>query len=72
MNEESSKSSFRKTSELITQCLDDDEIMGNAIALLLKDGKPQKWIIHNVMGYPSKKYNEGREKFHELVDRFDG
>ncbi len=69
LNEENSRSSFRKTSELITQCLDDDEIMKDAIALLLKDGKPQKWIIHNVMGYPSKKYNEGREKFHELVDK---
>jgi len=70
LNNENSKSSFRKTSELITNYgLDDDDVMKDAIALLLKDGKPQKWIIHNVMGYPSNKYNEGREKFHELVDK---
>lgn len=67
-NQESSKSSFGKTSRFLTEeCFDDEEIMKQAIALLLKDGKPQKWIIQNVMGYPSKKYNEGREKFHELT-----
>ena len=70
LNEENNKSSFRQTSSLISQhCFDDDEIMEQAINLLLKDGKPQKWIIHNVMGYPSNKYNEGREKFHELTDK---
>ena len=70
LNNRNSKSSFRKTSELIARYgLDDDKVMKDAIALLLKDGKPQKWIIHNVMGYPSKKYNEGREKFHELVEK---
>ena len=69
LNEENYKSSFPQTSNLITEhCFDDDEIMRRAIALLLKDGKPQKWIVHNVMGYPSNKYNEGREKFHELTD----
>ena len=67
LNESNSKSSFRKTSSFVKEyCFDDDEIMERAIALLLKDGKPQKWIIHNVMGYPSNKYNEGREKFHKL------
>ncbi|MCC0177054.1 ribonuclease III [Waterburya agarophytonicola K14] len=67
LNESNSKSSFRKVSSFMKEyCFDDDEIMERAISLLLKDGKPQKWIIHNVMGYPSNKYNEGREKFHEL------
>ena len=70
LNEENYKSSFRKTSALMSEnCFDDDEIMARAIDLLLKDGKPQKWIIHNVMGYPSNKYNEGRDKFHELTDK---
>lgn len=67
-NQENSKSSFRLTSSYFaTQCLDQDEIMKTAIALLLKDGKPQKWIIHNVMGYPSNRYNQGREKYYELI-----
>jgi ribonuclease III len=68
LNAENSKSSFRQTSSLIAEhCFDDDEIMQQAIALLLADGKSQKWIIHNVMGYPNHKYNEGREKFYELT-----
>ena len=67
-NAENSKSSFRKTSSLLQEYFDDEEIMKQAISSLLKDGKPQKWIIHNVMGYPSNKYNEGREKFHKLLD----
>lgn len=67
-NQENSKSGFNKTSSYFAQyCLDDDEIMRQAIALLLKDGKPQKWIIHKMMGYPSNKYNEGRERYRELI-----
>lgn len=69
-NAENSKSSFRKTTSFMDeQCFDDEEIMEQAVSLLLKDGKPQKWIIHNVMGYPSNKYNEGREKFHKLIKK---
>lgn len=68
LNSENSKSSFRKTSAYFAQeCLDDDQIMTQAITLLLKDGKPQKWIIHKVMNYPSNKYNEGREKYYQLI-----
>ena len=68
LNEENSKSSFRKTCAYFAkECLDDDEIMAEAIALLLKNGTPQKWIIHKVMDYPSNKYNEGREKYYELI-----
>jgi ribonuclease III len=67
---ENYKSSFRKTSSYFTEhCLDDDKIMQQAIALLLKDGKPQKWIIHQMMGYPSNQYNEGRERFYELTGK---
>ncbi|MEL6910542.1 MAG: ribonuclease III domain-containing protein [Cyanobacteria bacterium J06631_6] len=73
LHEENSKSSFRKTSAYFAQnCLDDDEVMTEAIALLLKDGKPQKWIIHKVMDYPSNKYNEGREKYYELIGKPEG
>lgn len=67
-NQENSKSSFRLTSSFFArECLDEDEIMKTAIALLLKNGKPQKWIIHKMMGYPSNKYNEGRERYYELI-----
>ena len=67
-NQENSKSSFRKTSTYFAQdCLDDDEIMAEAIALLQKEGKPQKWIIHKMMNYPSNRYSEGREKYYELI-----
>lgn len=68
LEEENSKSSLRQISNSFRDhCLDDDEIMALAIALLLKDGFAQKWIIHHMMGYPSNKYNEGREKFYKLT-----
>ncbi|MDJ0571309.1 MAG: ribonuclease III domain-containing protein [Pleurocapsa sp. MO_192.B19] len=71
-NSSNTKSGFRQTSSYFAKhFLDDDEIMQRAIALLLKDGKPQKWIIHKVMGYPSNKYNQGREKFYELMSKPD-
>ncbi|MEM7760459.1 MAG: ribonuclease III domain-containing protein [Cyanobacteria bacterium P01_A01_bin.40] len=70
LNRENSKSSFRLTSSFFhDNCLDDDDIMRQAIALLLKVGKPQKWIIHKMMGYPSNKYNQGREKYYELIGK---
>ena len=70
LDRDNSKSSFRQTSSFFAeQFIDDDEIMQQAIALLLKDGKPQKWIIHKVMGYPSNKYNQGREKYYELMGK---
>jgi ribonuclease III len=72
LNAENSKSSFRKTSIWIAEyCFNDDEIMQQAITLLLGEGKSQKWIIHNVMGYPNHKYSEGREKFYELTGKSD-
>jgi ribonuclease III len=67
-DKENSKSSLRQTSIYFEQnCLDGDEIMAQAIALLLKDGKPQKWIIHKVMNYANNQYNEGREKYYKLM-----
>jgi ribonuclease III len=70
--EENSKSSLRQTSMYFAQnCLDDDEIMTQAIALLLKDGKPQKWIIHKAMNYANNQYNEGREKYYKLIGESD-
>ena len=63
-----SKSDFKKTGDWFAErFVDDEEILKSAITLLLKDGKPQKWIIRNVMGYESKRYNEGKERFKELM-----
>lgn len=49
--------------------INEDEVLYDAIALLLKDGIPQKWIIREILGYKSKDYNRGRERFHELMDQ---
>ncbi len=63
-----SKDSFRQTSQWFREkFVDDEEVLKRAIALLLKEGKPQKWIIQNVMGYESKRYREGRDRFNELT-----
>ncbi|ACK64732.1 ribonuclease III [Rippkaea orientalis PCC 8801] len=68
-SQENSKTSFKKTGEWwIKNCVDEEEVWHDAIAIFLKDGIPQKWIIRQVMGYESKDYNEGRERFHELMD----
>ncbi len=68
-DQQNSKTSFRETgSWWVSNHLDEDEIWREAITLLLKDGIPQKWIIRQVMGYESKDYNEGRERFHELME----
>ena len=57
-----------KTSNwFVERLLDEDEVLRRAIALLLEDGKPQKWIIRHVMGYESKDYHEGRERFNALT-----
>ncbi len=49
--------------------INEDEVLYEAIALLLKDGIPQKWIIHEILGYKGKNYDRGRERFHELMDQ---
>jgi dsRNA-specific ribonuclease len=63
------KRGFPKTCEwFVGHFLDEDEVLRRAIALLLEDGKPQKWIIRHVMGYESKDYNEGRERFNLVLE----
>jgi ribonuclease III len=69
-NVDNNKDSFRKTSDYFAKYfIDSDEILQEAIALLLEAGKSQKWIIHNLMGYASNKYNEGRDRYYELVGK---
>jgi len=62
------KRGFAKTSEwFVERFIDQDEVLRRAIAFLLADGKPQKWIIRHVMGYESKHYHEGRERFNAVI-----
>jgi ribonuclease III len=63
------KRGFSKTGEwFVGHLLDQDELLRRAITLLLEDGKSQKWIIRQVMGYESKDYNEGRERFNLVME----
>lgn len=69
-DQQNHKTRYRKTKKwFIETCLNEDEILHDAIALLLKDGIPQKWIIREILGYKSKDYDQGRERFHELMDQ---
>ncbi len=62
------KRSFPDASSWFTKkFVEEETILRQAIERLLKDGKSQKWIIRQVMGYESKNYHEGRERFHELM-----
>ena len=66
---QNSKTSFREISNWwINKCIDEDQIWRELITLLVKDEVPQKWIIRKVMEYESKDYNEGRKRFHELME----
>ncbi|MGH2412532.1 MAG: ribonuclease III domain-containing protein [Microcystaceae cyanobacterium] len=65
-----SKDNFKKTGNWFAQgFVDGDGVLRQAIALLMKDGIPQKWIIRRVMGYESKDYDKGREHFWELMEK---
>jgi dsRNA-specific ribonuclease len=68
-DQQNSKTSFRETgSWWFNRCIDEDKIWRELIILLIKDGVTQKWIIRQVMGYESKYYDKGRERFHELIE----
>ncbi|MEA5535452.1 ribonuclease III domain-containing protein [Crocosphaera sp. XPORK-15E] len=54
---------------LIENCLDQEELLQETITLLLKDGVPQKWIVNEILGYKGKNYDQGRKRFHELMDQ---
>ncbi|MEC4985119.1 MAG: ribonuclease III domain-containing protein [Oscillatoria sp. PMC 1068.18] len=65
---ENDKTAFAKASEWFTnKFLDKEKILQRGISLLLKDGYPKKWIVHNVLGYESKDYQAGRDKFDEIM-----
>ncbi len=67
---ENPKTRYRNSRKWFREnCVNEDEVLYDAIALLLKDGIPQKWIIREILGYKGKNYNQGRERFHELMDQ---
>ena len=67
---ENPKTRYRNSQKWFREnCINEEEVLYEAIALLLKDGIPQKWIIREILGYKSKDYNRGRERFHELMDQ---
>jgi dsRNA-specific ribonuclease len=68
-SEQQIKGSLKKTKDwFTTKFIDDEQILVTAINLLLKNNQSQKWIIRNVLGYESNKYQQGKERFHDLIE----
>ncbi|WP_267383848.1 ribonuclease III domain-containing protein [Cyanobacterium sp. uoEpiScrs1] len=68
-DKQNSKISFREIgSWWANKCISEDKIWRELITLLTKDCIPQKWIIRKIMGYESKDYDKGRERFHKLME----
>ncbi len=69
---ENPKTRYRNSRKWFKEnCINEDEILYEAISLLLKEGIPQKWIIREILGYKSKDYDKGRERFYEIMDQSD-
>ena len=69
-DQENPKTRYRNSRKWFKEnFINEDEVLYEAIVLLLKDGIPQKWIIHEILGYKGKNYDRGRERFHELMDQ---
>ncbi|MDJ0731066.1 MAG: ribonuclease III domain-containing protein [Crocosphaera sp.] len=67
---ENPKTRYRNSRKWFREkCINEDEVLYEAIASLLKDGIPQKWIIREILGYKGKDYDRGRTRFHELMDQ---
>ena len=68
-NTSGDKGGFKKTENwFVEQFVDGDEVLRRGITLLLEDGKSQKWIVRHVMGFESKDYHEGRDRFNQLME----
>ncbi|MEA5472197.1 ribonuclease III domain-containing protein [Spirulina sp. 06S082] len=68
-NEANNRTAFNQMRDWFQQeFVNEEDFLRNAIAQLLKAGKPQKWIVRTVLGYASKDYDAGRDRFHELMD----
>lgn len=70
--DENDKRGFMETQNwFVEQFIDPDQVLRKAIGLLLEDGKSQKWIVRHVMGYESKDYHAGRDRFNEIMEAAD-
>ena len=66
---ENDKRGFAETENwFVERFVDHDQVLRKAIRLLMEDGKSQKWIVRYVMGYESKDYHAGRERFNEVME----
>jgi len=67
---ENDKRGFAETENwFIEQFVDQDQVLKKAIHLLMEDGKSQKWIVRHVMGYESKDYHAGRDRFNQVMEQ---
>ncbi|MEM8642734.1 MAG: ribonuclease III domain-containing protein [Cyanobacteria bacterium P01_G01_bin.54] len=48
--------------------VEEKEILEYTIRALMRAGTPQKWIIRTLLGYSSKDYPAGRERFYEILE----
>lgn len=66
--QDNDKLAFRTTQAwFVEQFLDTEAILREAIVRLQAAGMPQKWIVANVLGYASKDYHAGRDRFQEIL-----
>ncbi len=68
-SETSDRAAFRQTQTwFVEHCIDEEELLRQAIERLRSQGIPQKWIIREVLGYASKDYHAGRDRYYEILD----
>ncbi|ERN41798.1 dsRNA-specific ribonuclease [Rubidibacter lacunae KORDI 51-2] len=65
---ENEKLAFRQARDwFVERFLDKEAILREAIVRLQARGVPQKWLVHNVLGYSSKDYHDGRDRLQEIL-----
>jgi len=68
VSERSDRAAFRETQTwFVSTCLDEEDLLRQAIEHLRAQGVPQKWIIREVLGFAGKDYRAGRDRFREIL-----
>lgn len=66
---ENDKRGFAETENwFVERFVDQEQVLRKAIRLLMEDGRSQKWIVRHVMGYESKDYHAGRDRFNQVME----
>jgi len=66
---ENDKRGFAETENwFVERFIDQEQVLRKAIRLLMEDGRSQKWIVRHVMGYESKDYHAGRDRFNQVME----